>query len=158
MCIIDIILGGMARYGYCCLVLLCMKSSVAPYAEFRAGLQAVVVSVMFVDLEHLFIPELAFTDTVEPLNKGHVGTRSFVLYREVSFIWRLKCTGIIGIGTSRFVLYREVSLIRSVLFQRFHCTSRLLLRYYITPYSILKEENRDLGILRMTNSVGLNVG
>ena len=31
--------------------------------------------------------------TVEPLNKGHVGTRSFVLYREVSFIQRLKCTG-----------------------------------------------------------------
>ena len=31
---------------------------------------------------------------VEPLNKGHVGTRSFVLYREVSFIRRLKCTGI----------------------------------------------------------------
>ena len=44
--------------------------------------------------------------TVEPPNKGHVGTRSFVLYREVSFIRRLKCTGIIGIGTSRFVLYR----------------------------------------------------
>ena len=45
--------------------------------------------------------------TVEPLNKGHVGTRSFVLYREVSFI-------------RRFVLYREVSFIRSVLYQRFH--------------------------------------
>ena len=28
--------------------------------------------------------------TVEPPNKGHVGTRSFVLYREVSFILRLK--------------------------------------------------------------------
>ena len=50
--------------------------------------------------------------TVEPLNKGHVGTRSFVLCREVSFIRRLKCIGIIGIGTSRFVLYREVSFIR----------------------------------------------
>ena len=49
--------------------------------------------------------------TVEPLNKGHVGTRSFVLYREVSFIRRLKCTGIIGIGTSKFVFYREVSFI-----------------------------------------------
>ena len=48
--------------------------------------------------------------TVEPPNKGHVGTRSFVLYREVSFIRRLKCTGIIGIGTSIFVLYREVFL------------------------------------------------
>ena len=36
--------------------------------------------------------------TVEPPNKGHVGTRSFVLYREVSFIRMLKCTGIIGIG------------------------------------------------------------
>ena len=47
---------------------------------------------------------------MEPPNKGHVETRSFVLYREVSFIRRLKCTGIIGIGTSRFVLYREVSL------------------------------------------------
>ena len=58
---------------------------------------------------------------MEPLKKGHVGTRSFVLYREVSLIWRLKCTGIIGIGTSRFVLYREVSFIRSVLYRRFHC-------------------------------------
>ena len=27
--------------------------------------------------------------TVEPPNKGHVGTKSFVLYREVSFIQRL---------------------------------------------------------------------
>ena len=58
---------------------------------------------------------------MEPLNEGHVGTRSFVLYREVSFICRLKCTGIIGMWTSRFVLYREVSFIRSVLYQRFHC-------------------------------------
>ena len=63
--------------------------------------------------------------TVEPPNKGHVGTRSFVLYREVSFIRRLKCTGIIGIGTSRFVLYREVSFIRSVLYRRFHCIESL---------------------------------
>ena len=47
--------------------------------------------------------------TVEPPNKGHIGTRNFVFYREVSFIRRLKCTGtIIGIGTSRFVLYRVV--------------------------------------------------
>ena len=30
--------------------------------------------------------------TVERPNKGHVGIRSFVLYREVSFIRRLKCT------------------------------------------------------------------
>ena len=57
---------------------------------------------------------------MEPPNKGHIGTRSFVLYREVSFILRLKCTGIIGIGTSRFVLYREVFFIWSVLYQRFH--------------------------------------
>ena len=40
------------------------------------------------------------SNTVEPPNKGHDGTRGFVLYREVSFIRRLKCTGIIGIGTS----------------------------------------------------------
>ena len=59
--------------------------------------------------------------TVEPMNKGHVGVRSSVLYREVSFIRRLKCTGIIGNGTSTFVLYREVSFIRSVLYRRFHC-------------------------------------
>ena len=63
--------------------------------------------------------------TVEPLNKGHVGTRSFVLYREVSFIRRLKCTGTIGIGTSRFVLYREVSFIRSVLYRMFHCIAAM---------------------------------
>ena len=37
---------------------------------------------------------------MEPPNKGRVGTRSFVLCREVSFIRRLKCTGIIGIGVS----------------------------------------------------------
>ena len=49
--------------------------------------------------------------TVEPLNKGHIGTRSFVIYTEVSFICRLKYTGIVGIGTSRFVLYREVFFI-----------------------------------------------
>ena len=30
---------------------------------------------------------------VVPPTKGHLVTRSFVLYREVSFIWRLKCTG-----------------------------------------------------------------
>ena len=58
---------------------------------------------------------------MEPPNKGHVGTGSCVLYREVSFIRRLKCTGIIGIGTSRFVLYREVFFIGSVLYWRFHC-------------------------------------
>ena len=58
---------------------------------------------------------------MEPPNKGHVGTRSFVLCREVSFIQRLKFTGIIGIGTSRFVLYREVFFIWSVLYRRFHC-------------------------------------
>ena len=58
---------------------------------------------------------------MEPLNKGHVGTSSFVPYREVFFIRMLKCTGIIGIGTSRFVLYGEVFFIRSVLYQRFHC-------------------------------------
>ena len=39
-----------------------------------------------------------YHNIVEPPNKGHIGTRSFVLYREVSFIRRLKCTGIIGIG------------------------------------------------------------
>ena len=53
-------------------------------------------------------------NTVEPPNKGHIGTRSFVHYREVSFFQRLKCTGII-VGTSRFVLYREVFIIWSVL-------------------------------------------
>ena len=65
------------------------------------------------------LPE--FDYTAEPPNKGRVGTRSFVLYREVPFIRRLKCTGIIGIGTSRFVLYREVFFIWSVLYRRFHC-------------------------------------
>ena len=58
---------------------------------------------------------------MEPPNYGHVRTRSLVLYKEVSFIQRVKCTGIIRIGTSRFVLYREVSFIRSVLYHRFHC-------------------------------------
>ena len=42
---------------------------------------------------------------MESPNKGHVGTRGFVLYREVSFIRRLKCNGIIGIGTSRLILF-----------------------------------------------------
>ena len=50
---------------------------------------------------------------MESPNKGYVETRSFVLYREVSFIRRLKCTGIIGIGTSKFVLDKEVFFIRS---------------------------------------------
>ena len=35
-------------------------------------------------------PGLTTQNTVEALNKGHVGTRSFILYREVSFIRRLK--------------------------------------------------------------------
>ena len=60
-------------------------------------------------------PVMSVSYTVEPPNKGHVGTRNFVLYREVSFIRRLKCSGIIGIGTSRFVFYRGVFFIRSVL-------------------------------------------
>ena len=30
------------------------------------------------------------THTVEPPNKGHLGTRASVLYSEVSFIWRLE--------------------------------------------------------------------
>ena len=59
------------------------------------------------------------TTVVEPPNKAHIGTRSFVLYREVSFIQRLKCT---GIRTSLFVLYREVFFIRSILYQRFYCS------------------------------------
>ena len=69
--------------------------------------------------------------TVEPPNKGRIWTRNFVLFREVFFIQRLKCTGIIGIGTSRFVLYREVLFIRSVLYRKFHCIyiSLLLCRY-----------------------------
>ena len=55
--------------------------------------------------------------TAEPPIKGHVGTRSFILYREVFPLFKV----IIGIGMSRFVLYREVSFIQSVLYQRFHC-------------------------------------
>ena len=47
---------------------------------------------------------------MEPLNKGDVGTRSFVLYREVFLLEVL--VGIIGIGTSRVVLYREVFFIQ----------------------------------------------
>ena len=65
---------------------------------------------MYTKNSNLFDTTL-FPYTAEPPNKGHVETRSFVLYREVSFIRRLKCTGIIGIGMSRFVLYREVSFI-----------------------------------------------
>ena len=77
---------------------------------------------------------------MEPPNKGHVGIRSFVLYREVSFIWRLKCTGIIGIGTSRFVLYREVFFIRIVLYRRFYCS------YSISPLK-LSIDNPDIGLM-----------
>ena len=73
------------------------------------------------ELQSYFLADGGECNTVEPPNKGHVGTRGFVLYREVSFIWRLKCTGMIGIRTSSFVLYREVSFIRSVLYRRFHC-------------------------------------
>ena len=65
---------------------------------------------------------IKYVVTVEPPNKGHVGTRSFVLYREVSFFGGLKCTGIIRIGMGRFVVYREVFFIPSVLYRRFHCS------------------------------------
>ena len=68
------------------------------------------------------LPHLPYT--VEPPNKGHIGTRSFVLQKRCfSFIQRLKCTGIIR--TSRFVLYRELSFIRSVLYWIFHCNHQL---------------------------------
>ena len=56
--------------------------------------------------------------------KDTLGQGVLSLYREVSFFRRLKCTGILRIGTSRFVLYREVFFIRSVLYQRFHCSSK----------------------------------
>ena len=45
----------------------------------------------------------------------------FVLYREVFFIQRLKCTGVIGIGTSIDLSFTEVFFIWSVLYRRFHC-------------------------------------
>ena len=53
---------------------------------------------MYIAIKGLNSPSMwmVLWPTVEPPNKGHVGTRSFVLYREVSFIRRLKCTGIIG--------------------------------------------------------------
>ena len=38
--------------------------------------------------------------TVEPPNRGHIGTGSVILYREVSFIRRLKCTDIIQVDLS----------------------------------------------------------
>ena len=85
---------------------------------------------------HPYIFSLPYFYTVEPPNKGHIGIRSFVLYREVSFIRRLKCTGIIGIGMSRFVLYREVFFIRSVLYQRFHCIIMLPLMYSLLMHYI----------------------
>ena len=68
--------------------------------------------------------------TVEPPNKGHIGTKSFVLYRGVSFIRRLKCTGMIEVGTSRFVLYREVFFIRSVLLSEVPLYTAQLLKVY----------------------------
>ena len=46
---------------------------------------------------------------MEHPNKGHVGTRSFTLYEEVSFIRRLKCTGIRQVDLffiERFPLFR----------------------------------------------------
>ena len=76
---------------------------------------------------------------MEPPNKGHVGTWSFVLYREVSFIRRLECTGIIGFGTSRFVLYREVFFVWSVHYRRFHCVWLEItsVRSYLCLYFLL---------------------
>ena len=73
---------------------------------------------------------------MEPLNKGHIGTRSFVLYREVSFIQRLKCTAIIGIRTNRFVLYREVFFIRSVLYSPESHWSALILYTILSFFSL----------------------
>ena len=42
-----------------------------------------------------------YSYTVEPPNKGHLGTRSFVLCKEVSFIWRFLIVQV-GISTSSF--------------------------------------------------------
>ena len=88
-------------------------------------LKKVVQYVSSLRIKHYQIKESRtyIANTVEPPNKGHIGTRSFVLYREVSFIQRLKCTGIIGIGTCGFVL--EVFFIRCFLYLRFHCRSSL---------------------------------
>ena len=79
--------------------------------------------------------------TVEPLNKGHVGTR---LYREVSFIWKLKCTGIIGIRTSTFMERCPLSLSEDPLYfcgfvvdrqtMTFLPMTTLLLLWYICQY------------------------
>ena len=51
-------------------------------------------------MRHDSLHGLVVIYTVEPPSKGHVRTRSFVHYREIPFIWRLKCNGIIGIGLS----------------------------------------------------------
>ena len=56
-------------------------------------------------------PKICSVNKVKPLNIGHAGTKSFVLYREMFFIWRLKCTGQIGIGMGSFVFYRKLSYI-----------------------------------------------
>ena len=63
--------------------------------------------------------------TVEPLNKGHLGTIEIVLYKEVSFIQRTNNTLKYYHGTETSVLYREVSFIQSIFYQRFHCTGIL---------------------------------
>ena len=53
------------------------------------------------------------------LNKGHIGTRSFVfIYRGFLYSEVKNCTGIIGIGVSRFVLYRERCSLFRVFFIR----------------------------------------
>ena len=47
-----------------------------------------VIHPLFVDVCLSLEISVTVIYTVEPPNKGHVGTRSFVLYREVSFIKR----------------------------------------------------------------------
>ena len=55
-------------------------------------------------MEHIQLSYTMFAKyTVEPPNKGHAQTRSLVLYREVFFIWNLKCSDVIKIGTSNFI-------------------------------------------------------
>ena len=73
----------------------------------------ITLAIIFVNTAH----NIMWRDTVEPLYKGRTGTMKSFMQRCLLFKVKLYYHQI-----ETGVLYREVSFIRSVLYERLHCT------------------------------------
>ena len=85
---------------------------------------------------------------MEPPNKGHVGTKSYVLYRKVSFIRRLKCTGIVDLSfIERFPSF-GVSFVRGSTVQVFQALNyNRLVSYPFSKKERERSKRDDYGML-----------